>query len=213
MLRRTMTVAALFALVLAAGSVSAQSNCVLGVYGDAGGNVVDLTPERDPFTPTQFDVYYVIFAEDFLNAVAFDREFIGFDNPFTGVPNNIFSLGFAYGPTLDAGDCAECVDEFGNPWATALFQTVEGFRLGLGACKVGVGGLPVTLMKETILLGAGADGGVIQVLPNVLENPDFPTYNSCINEIIPCNAGALTVQRPISNDSDSWGSVKALYSN
>lgn len=210
MLRRTMTVAMALALVLAAGTAFGQLDCVIGVYGDSGATVVDLTPERDLGTPANFDVYYAIYAEDFVNAVAWSRSFSGFADP-TGF--GLISLGFAYGPDPGSGSCAECVDVIGNPWGTFLDLQPEGYRLGLGVCKIGFGGVPVMLVRESLLLDLNAAGGTISTGANTLEDPDNPVYNTCINEIKPCNGASLTVQKPVSNDGKTFGSVKALYSN
>lgn len=194
MLRRTMLMALAFALALGIGTASAQPSCLLGVYADeAGTSGGVMTPQRDLGNPiVQFDVYYVLFVEDFTNAVAWNREFVGF--PGSGV----FSSG---------------VDVLESGYGTFVDIQPQGYRMGIGTCAIGFGGVPITVMRETLVWLSDFQnfGGTIQVTANVLEHPDFPVYNTCNNDILPCQGGSILVEGVIANDSDSWGQVKALY--
>lgn len=196
MLRRTTFVAFAIAMALVAGSASAQQPCTIGAYADEEGLEQAVLAVRDQGNPfARFDVYYVLFAEDFTNAVAWNREVVGFN----GNQTNSLSL--------------DAVPTYG----TFLDQQPEGFRLGIGTCKIGFGGVPITLMKETFgflddFTPTGAQGEV-RVTPNILEDPDFPVYNTCNNVIRQCEGGTLVVAGVVSNDSESWGSVKALFNS
>lgn len=195
MLRRTMLMTLAFALALGIGTASAQEPCLLGVYADeAGAMGGDMNVVRDLGNPiVVFDVYYVLFVEDFVNAVAWNREITGF--PGSGV----FSTS---------------VDVVDSGYGTFVDIQPEGFRMGIGTCKIGFGGVPITVMRETLtwLSDFNDGGGTIAVTANSLEGPT-PVYNTCTNDILPCQGGQILVNGVIANDSQSWGQVKALYNS
>ena len=183
------------ALVWGAGMASAQPSCLLGVYADENGSgpFSDWLPIRDLGNPViNFDVYYILFVEDFVNAVAWNREIVNF--PGSGV----FSSG---------------LDVIESGYGTFVSATPEGYRMGNGACKIGFGGVPIVVMRESLvwLSDFYGFGGQIAVAPNVLEDANNPVYNTCTNEILPCESGILNLNVVISNESQSWGQVKALY--
>lgn len=178
-----------FALVLALSATAfAQSECIVGVYADEAGTQSSLQPVRDLGNPlVTIDVYYVIFAEDFVSAVAWNREFVDLD---------------VIGTVRDTA-----------PYATFVEERAEGWRLGIGECKIGFNGAPIPLMKETIFYNDDYQGGtgLVRVLPNVLEDPTYPIYSDCQTILHPCMAGELLIETVVPTDSQSWGSVKALY--
>ena len=194
MLRRTTLVVFAITLALGAASASAQLPCIVGAYTDADGTSAVGTAVRDLGDPrAYFDVYYVLFTEDFVNAVAWNREVTGFGGNLTFLDEQEY-----FGTFLDSQDGI-------------------GFRLGIGTCVIGFGGVPITLMRERwgIIDDYTPSGGMgeVVVLPNVLENENYPVYNTCNNDIRPCEAGRMLVTRVVPNDSDSWGSVKALFNS
>lgn len=188
MLRKATFLIIALAFAFAAGTASAQTECVVGVYADEAGSSTTITPQRDLGTPlTTFSVYYVIFVEDFVNAVAWDREISGIDVVATTVS----------------------IDGYGN----FLDERPEGWRIGLGGCQIGFGGIPIPLMREDITFVDDYQGGTgsIQVLPNVIEDPTTPIYSDCQAILHPCGTGSLVIETVVANESESWGSVKALY--
>jgi hypothetical protein len=194
MLRRTTFVAFAIALALVATTAAAQLPCTIGAYGDEDGTEAFTVAVRDyGETFAKFDVYYVLFTEDFTNAVAWSSVVTGFNG------NAIFKTGIDAVPT----------------YGTFLDNQPEGYRLGIGTCKIGFGGVPITLMKETWTIqddfSSTGGEGLVRVIPNVLENELYPVYNTCQDQILPCEAGEMVVTGVIPNDSESWGSVKALF--
>jgi len=194
MLRRTTFVAFAIALALVATTAAAQLPCTIGAYADEDGTEQVTVAVRDfGETFAQFEVYYVLFTEDFTNAVAWGSEVTGFNG------NPTFKTGVDAVPT----------------YGTFLENRPEGYRLGIGTCKIGFGGVPITLMRETWLIeddfSPTGGAGLVRVIPNVLEDPNYPVYNTCQDQILPCEAGEMLVTRVVPNDSESWGSVKALF--
>ena len=194
MLRRTTFVAFTIALALVATSASAQLPCIIGAYADEDGTESVGIATRDfGSIVASFDVYYVLFTEDFVNAAAWGREVTGFGNS----------------PLIRAD-----YEAFG----TFVEDRPEGYRLGIGSCVIGFGGVPIVLLRETwnILDDYTPSGGsgTVQVIENVNEpepNNIHPVYNTCNDVILPCEAGQLLITRVVPNDSESWGSVKALF--
>jgi hypothetical protein len=182
-------------LILVVGVVAsafAQTGCEIGVYGDAGGTQMTLTPVRDLGNPTAtFDVYYVIRVEDLVLGAAWYREVTGFNAMTTGID------WASYGTFLDD-------------------RTADGYgwRIGLGTCQLGFGGAAITIMKETLTILDDYQGGTgtIQVIPDGIQTTSGTAYSDCLGEVKPCGiAPALTLESVIPAEGSSFGAVKALF--
>ncbi len=191
MLRKAMFLA--FAIVLAV-SASASAQCLFGVYGDAAGTQTSITPIRDlgqsVFT---IDVYYVMYVEDFVNGAAWNREVTGFAE-------------LGHHPIYDN------TQQF-------LEDRVDdgyGYRFGIGECRMGFNGKAVFVMQETLILQDDFQGGtgMVQVLPNPLENSESTVYTECDQNatIVPCpDMGSLFIESVVPAAGQSFGAVKALF--
>lgn len=188
MLRRTMVAAIAISLVMIAGTALAQ-NCVVGVYADPNGTDGYAEPPYNtpPFSDP-FSVYTILFTEDFANAVAWKM--------------NVQGLG---SDILVTGS-----EAFGN----FLDEQPEGYRLGLGDCVIGFNHTPIRLMRHELRAAFGSGPRLITVGANLLEHPTNPIYSTCQSVLVPCGTSSLAVNlSAIPNESESWGSVKALYNN
>lgn len=199
MLRKAMFLSLALALALTAGAASAQTECSIGVFADEAGLSTAVTPVRDfGETFVTFTVYYVIRAEDFLNAVAWDREILGLGTTFSTVYS----------------------EDYGN---LLIDQQADGYgwRLGLGGCRIGFGtALPLLREEITFFDDYSGAGGEIVVTPNTIE--DYPSgsgvtatkplYADCQAVKHECDPGApLVITSVVASESQSWGSIKALY--
>jgi len=175
-------------LVMIAGTALAQ-NCVVGVYADANGtDGYAEPPYATPPYSEPFYVYSILFTEDFANAVAWKLN-------IQGLGSDILETGqFVYGNFLDT-----------QP---------EGYRLGLGDCVIGFNHTPIRLIRHELRALFGTGPRLITVGPNVLEHPTNPIYSTCQAVLVPCGTSSLTINlSSVPTESESWGSVKALYNN
>jgi len=190
MLRRTMVATIAVMLVMFAGTAMAQQ-CSVGVYADQLGADGYAEPPynnlgsgfSDPFY-----VYSILFTEDFANAVAWSVN-------IQGLGTDILEIGrLEYGNFLDA--------------------TPQGYRLGLGDCVIGFNHTPIKLIRHQLIARVGSGARLISVGPNTLEHPTNPIYSTCQSVLVPCGTSTLTITLgAIPTDSESWGSVKALYND
>ncbi len=114
MFKRTMMVVVAMLVVMAAGYAAAQ--CTVGVYADANGTVSSFIPTQG----TNFHIYVVLFAENAVNAVAYDLD-------LPGLNTEIFIISQTYGPSGGRFNVSEAT----------------GNNVGLGECAIGFGGLPI----------------------------------------------------------------------
>lgn len=190
MLRRTMVAVIALSLVMIAGTALAQ-NCVVGVYADFNGtDGYAEPPYNNPGTgfSDPFYVYSILFTEDFANAVAWSVH-------IQGLGTDILEVGrLEYGNFLDV--------------------TPQGYRLGLGDCVIGFNHTPIRLIRHTLMAAFGSGPRLVTVGPNMLEHPTNPIYSTCQAVLLPCATSSLTISlSAIATDSESWGSVKALYND
>lgn len=187
MLRRTMVAVIALFVVMFAGTALAQ-NCVVGVYADSTGTRSYVNaPYNTPGSPSdQFSIYTILFTEDFANAVAWSLN-------IQGLGTEIFQVGtFAYGNFLDT-----------QP---------QGYRLGLGECVLGFNHTPIKLMRHDLVAMLGTGSLDVTTGPNILEDPTSPIYSTCQSVLLPCQTSSMIITlSPVANESESWGSVKALY--
>lgn len=190
MLRRTMVAIVALTLVMIAGTALAQ-NCVVGVYADANGtDGYAEPPYNNPGTgfSDPFYVYSILFTEDFANAVAWNVH-------IQGLGTDILEIGR---------------QEYGN----FLDVTPYGYRMGLGDCVIGFNRTPIRLIRHQLIAAFGTGPRLVTVGPNLLEHPSNPIYSTCQAVLIPCATSTLTISlSAIANESESWGSVKALYND
>ena len=189
MLKKTMFLAV---ALMMAFTVNASAQCTFGVYADAEGTQTSAVAQRNLGSPIyQFDVYYVMYVEDFVLGAAWNRE-------VTGASSLI-------GATQDY-----------DPSSQFLEVTEYGFRMGLGDCQIGFGGNGVYVLKETLILEDDYSDNetYVTVLPNALEDPNSVVYSDCSQEatLHLCDGmGSLTILSIIPAESTSFGAVKALF--
>lgn len=188
MLRRTMAAIILAVAVMAAGAALAQ-DCVVGVFADPNGtDGYAEPPYNNPPYSDPFHVYSILFTEDFANAVAWQVNIEG-----SGTDIIVMNT---------------------EPYGNFLDTQPEGFRMGLGDCVIGFNHTPIRLIRHTLIAAFGTGPRVISVGPNLLEHPTNPIYSTCQSVLLPCRMQSLTVNlSSIPTESESWGSVKALYNN
>jgi len=188
MLRRTMVAIVALTLVMIAGTALAQ-NCVVGVYADPNGtDGYAEPPYNNPPFSDPFYVYSILFTEDFANAVAWKVD-------IQGLGTDIIEIGR---------------QEYGN----FLDVTPQGYRMGLGDCVIGFNHVPIKLIRHQLIAAFGTGPRLVTVGPNVLEHPTNPIYSTCQAVLVPCASSSLEINlSAIATDSESWGSVKALYND
>jgi hypothetical protein len=176
-------------LVMLAGTAMAQTqDCIVGVYADQMGTSGFVEPAYNSPLSEPFYVYSILFTEDLVNAVAWsvNIEGLGVDVLETGR--------FDYGNFNDV--------------------TPYGYRMGLGDCVIGFNHTPIKLIRHELRAMLSPAQRRVTTGPNALENPAYPIYSTCQSVLIPCQTGSLTIQlSTIPVESESWGSVKALYNN
>lgn len=193
MLRRTMAVALALTLVLVAASAYAQ--CMAGLYADENGTRGLMVPGLDPdnpLLPVVKQMYVVAFAEDVMNAMAY--QIVNPDPAHAIIPDGV------YGPS----------------GLGINISSPGGYNVGLGECAVGFGAQPILVARYDVLFTPDFIGGEFCLTVNVDQDPSTdPTllqYSTCQDVLKSCDIGpCLFVEPPIASDSVSFGAVKALY--
>lgn len=190
MLKRTMAVVLALVMAMTAGSVFAQSQCVIGVYADTEGT----DGYYQPIVGQQFHVYVVMNLQDTIKAVSYTLE-------VPGLGTEIFMIGDPlWGPAGEG---------IAIPEVPQLWTSVD---VGLGECVNGFTGFPVLIADYAFIFLGPAPPRTLTVGP--YTDPLFPIYVDCFNEFKTCDIGpGLELGPPIANDSESWGAVKSLFGN
>jgi hypothetical protein len=181
MLKRTMTAALLVALVITAGSASAQ--CVMGAYADAAG----MESVTAPFENQLFDIFVILRDEAAVEGVSYKVTF----------PTGVFATQSWYGP-----------NEAGFPFLTPN-GIIVGFgecAIGFGGFDIQVAHYAAiatvnTIMNEYVTLEANIDENPLNV--------EYATCSGNIIECL--NVQPLLISHVIANESKSFGAVKSLY--
>jgi hypothetical protein len=176
-----MTAALMVALVITAGSASAQ--CVIGAYADAAGTEVVTAP----FENQLFDVYVILRDEAAVEGASYKITF----------PNGVFATQSWYGP-----------NEMGFPFLTPN-GIIVGFgecAIGFGGYDIQVAhyaaiATDVTITNEYVTLEANIDENPLQI--------EYATCGGNIIECL--NVQPLLISHVIATESKSFGAVKSLY--
>lgn len=197
-------------LVISLGSASAQE-CPLGTFGV----FFDLDGQSQTFQPIQnqpFTMYVILWVEAPVAGAAWKIEMSSYQyaGELVGPPGPNCQPPWCQGdpdpPLWDMGWFVEGAVALGTPW--------EGVRQGFGTCiPDGLFGLPILL--GTIILYPWADvlESIVIDVTVVAEDYEGLVYADCAAMICD-NATAVIshiAETVVKSESQSWGSVKALY--
>ena len=185
MLRRTMMAVMAIALIAFSGASMAQSeNCVLGVYTDTAGTVA----YHVPILFSTFDVYVVIHVESTVGGVAYTMQW----------PDHIFASAVSYGP---------------NGLGIQV-PGQGGLNIGLGECAIGFNGEAIVVAHYSAITAELAGPSSVDLGPNTDEDPTYPVFADCAQNLIPCfGVQSLVLDAVIGTEDRSFGAVKSLYGN
>ena len=190
MLKRTMAVVVALVMAMTAGSVFAQSQCVIGVYADTEGTLGYYQPTE----AQEFHVYVVMNLQDTIKAASYTLN-------VPGLYTEIIPLSVLWGPF---GTGVAIPEIPGNLY-------IAGVDVGIGDCVNGYTGLPVLIADYTFIILGDVPPRTLSVGP---YRELYPEYVTCFNDLALCEIGPdLVIDAPIANDSRSWGAVKSLFGN
>ena len=169
-------------LLLLLTSGAAGQSCLIGSYADDAGSVL----QHEPALFAPFLVYIVLRVESAVTGMAYS----------IAVPEQLLFSALDYGPS---GIGINVPREGGE-------------NVGLGECALGFNGTPIVIARYQAIALEGMAGGLVELGPNTDEDPQWPIYASCADQLLTCDSiEELTISPVVANESRSIGYVKALY--
>jgi hypothetical protein len=194
MLKRTTAATIAILIAMVASPVAAQT-CTLGVYGDADGTSGFVSP----IVGEVFDAYVVMFYEGLANGVGYTLLLQG--------GQDLLPAGSSFG---EGGIGLNIPNDTLNP-------TFSGANVGLGQCAIGFNGNAIVVARYSFVAIGVQGAATFSLTGNARSSdldPAFPVFSDCLGVIQTCDVGpALTVETPVSGETESFGAVKSLYRN
>jgi len=154
------------------------------------GAYTDAAGTNAVFAPTEnqlFDVYVVMHVESTVAGVAMTITWPGY----------VFPSIVGYGPN----------------GAGINVSGPGGMNIGLGECAIGFNNNPIVVAQYSVFPLVGP-GGFVEIGPNTDENPAFPVFADCADNLIVCDGVVnLELLGTIGTEDQSFGAVKSLYGN
>jgi len=176
---------ALGVLLSTALVASAPAQCVIGVYADTAGTQGDL-PVPGPFVPT--GLYVVMHVESTVAGVAYS---LNYPLPVSITPVSYGPNGLGLNVPRGGGD-----------------------NIGLGECALGFNDNPVLVASYSMLIvDSPVPSFPIEIFPNLDEDPLYPVYADCADNLIPCTGTSALYVYGVGIEGKSMGAVKSLYAS
>jgi len=87
-----------------------------------------------------------------------------------------------------------------------------GDNIGLGECALGFNDTPVVIAQYQLFQsGAGLGEYFVTIGPNTDEDPLYPVYADCADNLLPCTGTSDLYLYGVGTETKSVGAVKALY--